>query len=82
MLKAELIKAPVLAFPDFSSKAVSFELYTDARAVGVGVVLEQDVRVIAYASRSLSSQQRNYSVIQRECLAIMYALNQFSSLAS
>ena len=77
MLKAELIKAPVLAFPDFGPKAFSFELHTDASAVGIGAVLEQDGRVIAYASRSLSSPERNYSVIQRECLAIMYALKQF-----
>ena len=33
--------------------------------------------MIAYASRVLSSSERNYSVIQRECLAVVYALKQF-----
>ena len=46
-------------------------------AVGVGVVLEQNDHVIAYASRALTVPERQYSVIQRECLAVIYALKQF-----
>ena len=48
-------------------------LQTDASAVGLGAVLEQKGHPIAYASRSLTSSERNYSVIQRECLAIVFA---------
>ena len=40
-------------------------------------MLEQLGHVIAYASRSLTSSERNYSVIQCECLAIVFALKQF-----
>ena len=76
-LKVELTKTPVLAFPDFSQTAAAFHLQTDASAVGIRAVLEQDGHVIAYASRVLSSSERNYSVIQRECLAVVYALKQF-----
>ncbi len=52
-LKQTLIQAPVLAFPDFSK---SFEMYTDASAMGLGTVLiqkdsRQKNRSIAYASR-------------------------------
>ena len=36
--------------------------------------------MIAYASRSLTASERQYSVIQRECLAVVYALKQFSPL--
>ena len=52
-------------------------LQTDASAVGLGAVLEQQGHVIAYASRSLTSSECNYSVIQRECLAIVFVLKQF-----
>ena len=52
-------------------------LHTDASAHGLGAVLEQDNRVVAYASCSLTSSERNYSVIQKECLAIIYATKQF-----
>jgi hypothetical protein len=75
-LKSELTScmAPILSFPDFRPNAAPFHLQTDASAVGIGAVLEQDGHVIAFASRVLSSSERNYSVIQRECLAIVYAL--------
>ena len=76
-LKLELTKAPILSFPDFSPTSQPFQLQTDASSIGVGAVLEQDGHVIAYASRVLSTSERNYSVIQRECLAIVFALKQF-----
>ena len=76
-LKGFLSNAPVLAFPDFSTNADSFTVQTDASAIGLGAILEQNGKVIAYASRALSKSERNYSVIQRECLAIVYALKQF-----
>lgn len=71
------MKTPVLAYPSFEQNAAEFILQTDASAVGLGAVFEQQGRVIAYASRSLTSSERNYSVIQRECLAIIFALKQF-----
>ena len=53
-------------------------LSTDASAIGIGAVLEQSRHVVAYASRTLSVSERNYCVIQRECLAIVFALKQFT----
>ena len=76
-LKCALSNAPVLAYPDVSINANPFVLQTDASAYGLGAVLEQNNHVIAYASRTLSKSEQNYSVIQRECLAIVYALKQF-----
>jgi len=76
-LKQCLMEAPVLVYPSFSSTASEFLLQTDASASGSGAVLEQDGHPTAYASQSLTSSECNYSVIQRECLAIVFALKQF-----
>ena len=76
-LKDCLVTSPVLVYPDFSSTASQFVLQTDASDVGIGAVLEQDDHVVAYASRSLTKSERNYSVIQKECLAAVYAMKQF-----
>ena len=76
-LKQKLTEAPVLIFPNFCPSADQFILSTDASATGIGAVLEQSGHVVAYASRTLSASERNYSVIQRECLAIVFALKQF-----
>ena len=64
-------------FPNFNITASPFVVYTDASSTGVGAVLEQDNHVIAYASRALTKPEKQYSVIQRECLAVVYALKQF-----
>ena len=76
-LKQNLVQAPVLAYPRFDHNASVFVLQADASAAGLGAVLEQDGHVIAYASRGLNKSEQQYSVIQKECLAIVYALKQF-----
>ena len=43
----------------------------------MGAVLEQVGYVVAYASRTLTKSERNYSVIQKESLAALYAMKQF-----
>ena len=73
-LKDLLSQAPVLCYPSLTK---DFELQTDASSVGLGVVLEQDGHVVEYASRSLTHAERQYSVIERECLAVLYAVKQF-----
>ena len=76
-LKHKLTEAPVLVYPHFGPSAEQFVLQTDASATGIGAILEQGGHVVVYSSRTLSSSERNYSVIQRECLAIIFALTQF-----
>ena len=51
-----------------------FDLQTDASSIGVGAILEQGGRVIR---RALNQAEKQYSVIQKECLAIVFALKQF-----
>ena len=77
-LKKLLTSAPILSFPDFSHK---FILDTDASNDGIGAVLSQHKNgkeyVIAYASRSLSKAERNYSVTRRQLLAVVTFTNHF-----
>ena len=76
-LKSKLVQAPVLAYPRFDPEAKMFVLQSDASATGIGAVLEQDGHVVAFASRALTNSERQYSVIQKECLAAVYATKQF-----
>ena len=76
-LKERLTQAPILVYPQFHHNASKFTLQTDASASGLGAVLEQAYYVVAYASHTLTKSERNYSVIQKECLAAVYAMKQF-----
>ncbi|KHJ40560.1 hypothetical protein D918_09398 [Trichuris suis] len=73
-LKKLLTTAPFLTPPNFRKP---FELMTDASDTGLGAVLEQHGRVVAFASRSLTRSERNYSTIEKECLGIVFALKTF-----
>ena len=78
-VKRRLCKAPQLAHPDLEKP---FVLYTDASKIAVGAVLLQAdengvERAVSFFSKKLSSAQRNYSTFERECLAVMCALEHF-----
>ena len=62
-LKNKLVQAPVLAYPQFDLTSPVFVLETDASSVGVGAVLEQGDRAIAYVSRALNQAEQQYSVV-------------------
>jgi len=70
-LRELLTKAPVLAQPD---NAKPFDVYCDASGTGLGCVLMQDNRVIAYASRSLRPHEQNYPTHDLELAAVIHAL--------
>ncbi|KAM1825989.1 hypothetical protein ACFX13_025397 [Malus domestica] len=70
-LKYYLTHAPVLALPDDSG---NYEVYSDASLNGLGCVLMQHGRVIAYASRQLKPQEKNYPTHDLELATIIFAL--------
>lgn len=74
-LKERLITAPVLTCPNFN---LPFEVHTDVSSYGIGAMLTQTVdgkeNPVAYMSRSLTQPEKNYSVTERETLAVIVAL--------
>lgn len=76
-LKARLVSAPTLAFANFN---LPFLLEVDASHIGLGAVLSQEqegrVRPLAYASRSLSPAERNYSSMKLEFLGMKWAMTE------
>jgi hypothetical protein len=66
------ISTPVLAQPD---NGKLFDVYCDASGTGLGCVLMQDNRVIAYASRALRPHEQNYPTHDLELAVVVYALN-------
>ncbi|GKB59874.1 putative reverse transcriptase domain-containing protein, partial [Tanacetum coccineum] len=70
-LKDRLCNAPVLVLPDGSK---DFVVYCDASRIGLGYVLIQRGKVIAYASRQLKIYEKNYTTHDLELGAVMFAL--------
>jgi hypothetical protein len=70
-LKKRLTIAPVLVMPDMEKP---FSIYCDASAQGLGCVLMQDGRVVAYASRQLRKHEVNYPTHDLELAAVVHAL--------
>ncbi|CAK9834497.1 Retrovirus-related Pol polyprotein from transposon 412 [Anthophora retusa] len=79
-LRTALCTEPVLNYPDFSKP---FHITTDASNYAVGAILSQGEigkdSPIAYASRLLHGAELNYATIEKECLAIIYAVQHFRS---
>ena len=78
-LKNKLASAPVLNYPSLREP---FVLETDASIRGLGAILSQtdskgQTHPVAYASRSLTRAERNYSITELETLAVVWAVSHF-----
>ncbi|GJX96178.1 putative reverse transcriptase domain-containing protein [Tanacetum coccineum] len=71
LLKQKLCSAPILALPEGSK---NFVVYCDASRKGLGAVLMQREKVIAYVSRQLKVHEKNYTTHDLELGAVVFAL--------
>ena len=76
VLKEKMVTASILVFPYWKK---IFHVHVDASSIALGIILAQPREggidhPIAFASRKLSSAERNYTATEREGLAMVYAL--------
>ncbi|GJS57243.1 putative reverse transcriptase domain-containing protein [Tanacetum coccineum] len=73
LIKQKLCSAPILALPEGSE---DFVVYCDASHKGLGAVLMQREKVIAYASRQLKVHEKNYTTHDLEPFCLQHILDQ------
>ncbi|GJV42490.1 putative reverse transcriptase domain-containing protein [Tanacetum coccineum] len=79
LLKQKLCEAPILALPEGND---DFVVYCDASLQGLGAVLMQREKVIAYASRKLKPHEENYTTYDLELGAVVFALTNLGDTIS
>jgi hypothetical protein len=70
-LKKRLVSAPILCLPDLEKE---FQVYCDASRLGLGSVLMQGGKVVAYASRKLKKHETNYPTHDLELASVVHSL--------
>ena len=66
-----------LVYPDFNK---TFEIHADASDYQLGAVISQENKPIGFFSRKLTKPQRNFTVTEKELLAIVETLKEFQNV--
>ena len=78
-IEKAVISKPILVLPDVNKE---FVLRTDASDIGLGATLLQNrdghIFPVAYASWKLLDREKRYSVMERECLGIVWGIKKFA----
>lgn len=79
LIKQKYVEAPILIFLNWD---VEFRVHKNASLLAIGAMLTQNLtrkhdRPIVYVSKLLNSVERNYSTIEHETLAMVFALHKF-----
>ncbi|KAK3870572.1 hypothetical protein Pcinc_024210 [Petrolisthes cinctipes] len=74
VVKELVTRAPILRYYD---PRIDVVLQCDASQYGLGAALIQDGKPVAYASRAMTSTEKNYAQIEKELLAIVFATQRF-----
>jgi hypothetical protein len=77
LMKRIVSRETLLSYPDFSQP---FDVYTDASHTQLGAAICQNQRPLAFYSRKLNPAQTRYTTIERELLAIVETLKEFSNI--
>ena len=73
-LKLKIVNHPILKYPRFDKQVTVF---IDASNHAIGAVLTQEGLPVCYASRTLNEHEQNYSVTDKEFLAIVWSVTYF-----
>ena len=78
-LEKAVISKPILVLPDVNKE---FVLKTDASDIGLSATLLQNrdghIFPVAYVSRKLLDREKRYSVMEKECLGIVWGIKKFA----
>ena len=73
-IQKAIVMAPIIRYFDKSLETV---IQCDASSTGLGAALLQEGQPVAFASRTLSANERSYAQIEKELLAIVFAMSRF-----